>query len=911
MRVGLLWLVPLFTLTEGTDGFLQQKKDGHIHRTKGDISVVEKRHPVQEYEVLLQMTYKDPAEKRELKRFLKLLKAGSLSLHGPSKIIRVKATTFCRGRKGFLDCACEDSYTWFPPSCLDPQNCYLHTTGPLPSCICPFRGLRQSVNFCERAKVWGTFEIDKKFPEALWNSSSDVYAHYTTEIETQLKEVYRRVHGFESVRVTQLRKGSIIVGYEVTGSTSPAELLSAIEQEAEKAQAALRRQFPVRYGSFRVFRKAQCNSISFGFGSEDDEYTLPCSSGFTGSVTVRCQSSGWQITRDSCVLSQLEELKKELSMLAGKITEAGVASLVQNLSTIILQSPSTTVGNLGSVVSLLSNISSLSLANSLTVSSLTLKNVINIADHILDSASITNWTILLQERKDASSQLLETLENISTLIPSTALPLSFSGKFMDWKGIPVTQIQSTQGYNYQIEMIQQNASLPIRGHVLIEPDQFQKSHPKTIISMASLTFGNILPITQRVNAWVNGPVISTLIPNYPISEIFLNFSKIEGNLSQPRCVFWDFRQLQWNNAGCQLVNETPDTVLCRCSHLTSFSMLMSPSVPSSVVPVVKWITYIGLGISIVSLVLCLIIQSLFWKQTKRSQTSYTRNICLVNITLTLLIADVWFIIAATVDTAVSPAGACVAAVFFTHFFYLAAFFWMLVLGILLAYRIILVFHHMGVTTMMAVGFCLGYGCPLLIAIITLAVTQPSDSYKRDNVCWLNWSDKSKPLLAFVVPALTIVAVNLVVVLLVLRKLWRPAVGERLNQDDKATVIRMGKSLLVLTPLLGLTWGFGIGTMVDSQNPAWHVLFALLNAFQGFFILCFGILLDNKLRQLLSNKLTPLSSWKQTSKPNSSDIVTKPKCLRPFNILQHRGMYALSHTGDSSSDITLTQFLSNE
>nr|BAC35151.1 unnamed protein product [Mus musculus] len=218
---------------------------------------------------------------------------------------------------------------------------------------------------------------------------------------------------------------------------------------------------------------------------------------------------------------------------------------------------------------------------------------------------------------------------------------------------------------------------------------------------------------------------------------------------------------------------------------------------------------------------------------------------------------------------------------------------------------------MALTTMMAIGFCLGYGCPLLISIITLAVTQPSNSYKRNDVCWLNWSDKSKPLLAFVVPALTIVAVNLVVVLLVLRKLWRPAVGERLNQDDKATAIRMGKSLLVLTPLLGLTWGFGIGTMANSHNLAWHVLFALLNAFQGFFIFCFGILLDTKLRQLLSNKLTTLSSWKQTSKRNASDTVTQPKCLRTFNILQHRGMYALSHTGDSSSDITLTQFLSTE
>lgn len=204
---------------------------------------------------------------------------------------------------------------------------------------------------------------------------------------------------------------------------------------------------------------------------------------------------------------------------------------------------------------------------------------------------------------------------------------------------------------------------------------------------------------------------------------------------------------------------------------------------------------------------------------------------MVNIALCLLIADVWFIVAATVDTTVNPSGVCIAAVFFTHFFYLSLFFWMLTLGILLAYRIVLVFHHTAMPLMMAVGFCLGYGCPLIISVITIAATQPSNDYKRKDVCWLNWSKGSKPLLAFAVPALTVVAVNMVVVLLVLTKLWRPTVGESLSQDNKATVVRMGKSLLILTPLLGLTWGFGIGTMVDSQNLAWHVIFALLNALQ--------------------------------------------------------------------------------
>ncbi|XP_017657060.1 adhesion G-protein coupled receptor F1 [Nannospalax galili] len=894
MRAEILWLIPFFTLTELTNGFPRRNYD---FKTKREFSVDKQIHPVQEYEVLLQMPYRDAKEKKELERFLKLLKSPASCLRGPTKIVRAKATTYCSSLNGVLQCACEDSYSWFPPSCLDPQNCYFHKTGALSSCKCHRADLSQSVNFCERAKVWGTFEINKKFTKDLLNSSSAVYSKYTTEIENQLKEAYRGIQGFESIQVTQFREGSIFTGYEVTGSSSTAELLSAIQQVAEEAKTALHKLFPLKDGSFRVFGTVQCYSTYFGFGSENDEYTLPCSSGFTGSITARCQSSEWQITRESCVLSWLEELKKNFSVIVSNITEADVSSLVQNLSTIIQQNPSTTAGNLASVVSILSNISSVSLTKSFMVSNSTMKDVISIADHILNSASITNWTILLQEENGASSQLLETLENISTLVPLTALPLNFSLEFIDWKGIPVTQIEYTQGYNYQVEMIQQNSSLPIRGHILIEPDQFQKSSLESIISMASLTFGNILPITHSRNAQVNGPVISTLIQNHSIDEIFLNVSKLEANLSQPLCVFWDFSHLQWSSAGCQLVDETADTVLCRCTHLTSFSVLMSPSVPPEFVPIVKWITYVGLSISIASLLLCLIIESLLWKQTKRSQISYLRHICLLNIILSLLIADVWFIVAAAVDTTVSASGACIATVFFTHFFYLALFFWMLVLGIHLAYRVILVFHHMAVPTMMAIGFGLGYGCPLIISVITIAVTQPSNNYQRRDMCWLNWSDESKPLLAFVVPALTIVVVNLAVALLVLRKLWRPAIGEKLSQDDKATVIRMGKSLLTLTPLLGLTWGFGIGTMVDSQRLAWHVLFALLNAFQ--------------LRQVLSNKLSPLSSWKQTSKQNSSDILTKPKCLKSFTILQNKGNYTLSQIGDSSNDITLTQYLSME
>ncbi|XP_027458515.2 adhesion G-protein coupled receptor F1 isoform X2 [Zalophus californianus] len=899
MQVCVLWLISFFTLIEGQESFLGRNEG---IKTKRGLSVNKKKHPgpVQEYELLLQVAYRDSKEKRDLKNFLKLLKPPSLWLQEQMKIIRAKATTYCGNQNGVLHCACEDGYTWFSPSCLDPHKCYLHTAGGPQSCHCHLSNLTQSINFCERTKVWGTFKINESFAKDLLNSSSPSYSKYATGIEIQLKETFKRIQDVESVRVTQFRHyrdGSIMAGFEVVGSSSTFELLSAIEQVAEKVKVGLHKLFLLEDGSFRVFGKAQCNSIVFGFGSRNDEYILPCSSGYTGNITVRCQPSGWQILREMCVYSQLEELKKNFSVITGNATETAVSSLVQNLSVMIQQNPSTTAGNLATVVSILDNTLSLLLESHFKVSNSTMEDVISIADHILNSASITNWTVLLQEEEHASSRLLKTLENISSLVPPTALPLNFSREFINWEGIPVSQSQLKMGYNYQTEMFLPNASIPIRGHVLIESDQFRSSLPETIISMTSLTLGNILSITKNGNAQVNGPMISTIIQNFSINEIFLTFSKIESNLSQPHCVFWDFSGLQWNNAGCHLVNETPDTVICRCTHLTSFSVLMSPFVPTTIIPVVKWITFVGLGISIGSLTLCLIIEALFWKQVKKNQTSYTRHVCMVNIALCLLIADVWFLVAAIGGSTLNLSGVCIAAVFFMHFFYLSLFFWMLTLGILLMYRILLVFHHMAMPSMMAVGFCLGYGCPLVISVITIAVTQPSNDYKRKDACWLNWSDRSKPLLAFAVPALTVVAVNLMVVSLVLTKLWRPTVGERPGQENKATIVRMGKSLLILTPLLGLTWGFGIGTIVDNRNLAWHVIFAVLNAFQ--------------LRQLLFSKLSPLSSWKQASKQDSSDVSAKPKFPKPFNPLQCKGIYAFSHTGESSNDIMLTQFLSTE
>ncbi|XP_060764581.1 adhesion G-protein coupled receptor F1-like [Neoarius graeffei] len=285
----------------------------------------------------------------------------------------------------------------------------------------------------------------------------------------------------------------------------------------------------------------------------------------------------------------------------------------------------------------------------------------------------------------------------------------------------------------------------------------------------------------------------------------------------------------WVPTGCQLKplgNET-ERYTCKCNHTTSFSILMSPfSLEKDKAIILGYITYIGVGISMASLVLCIIIEIIIWKSVTQNDTSYMRHVSIINVAVSLLIADICFIIgAAVVKKGVGP---CSTATFFMHFFYFALFFWMLLSALLLLYRTLMVFSRTSRGTMMAIAFTVGYGTPLIIAVVTVASTAGSKGYiQKDYNCWLNWN-KTKALLAFVIPALTIVAINLLVLIMVLCKMLRRGVNASIQPDEKHRLVVIARCVGILTPLFGLTWGFGTGTMVSS-NFGIHVVFAFLNS----------------------------------------------------------------------------------
>ncbi|KAI4891289.1 hypothetical protein NFI96_003442 [Prochilodus magdalenae] len=531
-----------------------------------------------------------------------------------------------------------------------------------------------------------------------------------------------------------------------------------------------------------VVQNSKCNAMPFGPGDVDQQRNITCPENMAGYITGTCSKTGEWTVENFCVLRVIQDLKEKSE------------GFLNTLDTITSGSPKA-------------------------------KDTWNTLN--TDSAT-----------QNASSELLKSIETIGTRLTDNSFEIVTTN-------IQLTKTNFTHSFNGTF------------GKNLTTQINIPETNGFTYITTIVFTqLENVLPVRNASNngssptdVVINGNV-ATVILNNTVHNISLTFDINQTSLGNPQCVFWNFSLLDgigaWDSTGCEVkpvVNQS-DMYRCECNHTTSFSILMSPFFINN--PALEYITYIGVGISMGSLILCLIIEGIIWRTMTRNDTSYMRHVSIVNIALSLLIADICFIIGAAIvkEGEKTPEGPCSAATFFMHFFYLALFFWMLLSALLLLYRTVMVFSGMSRCKMMAIAFAVGYGGPLLIAVITVAATAGRKGYiLEENACWLNWI-QTKAILAIVIPALTIVVINLLVLIVVLYKMLKRGVGAANQPDEKNALVVIARCVAILTPLFGLTWGFGIGTMV-SPALGIHVMFALLNSFQGFFILVFGTLLDSK------------------------------------------------------------------
>ncbi|XP_072314321.1 adhesion G-protein coupled receptor F3 [Eucyclogobius newberryi] len=367
--------------------------------------------------------------------------------------------------------------------------------------------------------------------------------------------------------------------------------------------------------------------------------------------------------------------------------------------------------------------------------------------------------------------------------------------------------------------------------------------------------------------------------------------KIKFALTLPRprntelkCVFWDTDSSKWSGNGCRLIGYADDGV-CECDHLSAFSILMSKA-PLDV-PYLNEITYAGLSVSIVSLIICLVVELILWNDVVKTDTLHSRHCAHVNISLCLLVGDVCFLASSLPD---EPSDVWSKTfVLVQHFCYLSMFFWMLCLSSILLHKTVYVSLH-GISKMAYLRFSVivGYVCPLLIVAITFISNSGHEGqYYSEETRWLVYSGVLKgSIFTFILPVGIIVFINVFFMCLVIMKLLQPIKAQQMlcdkEKNSAKTVIR---SVILLTPVFGLTWGLGfLMILMDltEGKPAYAVnyLFTLMNAFQGLYIFLTTCVGDRMVRESLQryfrkkSKASEERICQSVSSVSSSSIVSQ-------------------------------------
>lgn len=316
-------------------------------------------------------------------------------------------------------------------------------------------------------------------------------------------------------------------------------------------------------------------------------------------------------------------------------------------------------------------------------------------------------------------------------------------------------------------------------------------------------------------------------------EISLVFPVEQLNNTERFCVFWNTTEEGWSNAGCTVKTGDGNRTVCMCNHLTSFSVLMAKGDVST--DVLDAITNVGLGVSICSLLIFLIIESLVWSAVVKSNLSHFRHTALVNIAVFLLLANCSFLASSNPETLGD--NWCLVLTICKHLFFLVMFSWMLCLSVMLVHQLIFVFSPLRKRVFMFLSSIVGYVCPILIVGSSYVYCKYTNrQYHNQKTCWLVFDRLLEGSLhAFLLPVGTVILTNLFSMVVVIVTLVKSSVPDGSKSDDKETAKSIIKVVVFLTPVFGVTWIIGFAQlMLTKKDPMYEIAlysFTILNSFQ--------------------------------------------------------------------------------
>ncbi|KAL2082406.1 hypothetical protein ACEWY4_022224 [Coilia grayii] len=576
-------------------------------------------------------------------------------------------------------------------------------------------------------------------------------------------------------------------------------------------------------GAEKTWPKTKANEIATG----------TCPTGTVGNISRPCNAKGeWQAELNFCVNEAIQKLSSSVEnfRLGFNATPDVAGQIFSGLKNNSASGTNMTVGDVMATVDILE-------AMALATSNVALRDDSMMSDFIDSSSNIlsTSWT----DNTALVNRIAKTyLKGVEGLVANI-------------------KVNESKGYNSSKIQLQICKNNDVCNSTIFDVEM---SLSTTAQQSKVLVLKNL---SERLPSNVEGTEYLTLPDSVVLSATLENASDHTADITMVfpfnkttdlpgvkfHCVYWMTNESKWSTEGC-MWEEKGDNIICKCSHLTSFSALMSKN-PEDLAdsPFLDELTYIGLGVSICSLIVFLIIESIVWGAVTKSNLSHFRHTCLVNIGVCLLIADCSFLASAFPKELGDLT--CLLMVLAKHFFFTAMFFWMLCLSIMLLHQLIFVFSPLRKKVFMILAFTIGYACPVVTVGVSYVyyVRVSKSSYYNPKNCWLKYEGPMQGSLhAFLFPVGVITLMNLMSMMVVIVTLLRPQVSEG-KADDKQTVKSILKAVVFLTPVFGGTWllGYFVFSM-DAKTSIGKIVnyaFTIVNSLQGFFILVTGCIGEKK------------------------------------------------------------------
>nr|XP_047130951.1 adhesion G-protein coupled receptor G2 [Hydra vulgaris] len=294
----------------------------------------------------------------------------------------------------------------------------------------------------------------------------------------------------------------------------------------------------------------------------------------------------------------------------------------------------------------------------------------------------------------------------------------------------------------------------------------------------------------------------------------------------------------WAFDGLSIKSLKGNEVVIHSYHMTTFAILMQVTefeISDNDKLALSWIGYLGCGLSLFSYMFTFAIYYLI-----RSLLT-ERSLIHLNLVISLSIAQTVFLLGIT---ATHNKSLCTFIAVLLHYFFTAAFGWMLCEGIHLYVKIVSVYNNWA---KMYFYHCIGWGTPIIIVSISAAIR--SDGYGTEEHCWI--SINNGLIWAFVGPVLLVILINVVVMVMVIKILVSSLNDPvSLNMIELRQKIRASlKGMVILLPILGITWTFGIFA-VNSNAIAYQYIFTLSSSVQGVFIFLLHCIGNTEVRSAL-------------------------------------------------------------